>query len=185
MDGVCDCCDGSDEGAAAQCPNTCAAMEAAAAQHRAEIEAGRRARDEYASRGSRTRDNHATRTAPHAAYKALDGQCFHSSEPGSEFTYEICLYKSASQKEARGHRRSVSLGSTWSWQVPPHSSPSGADGDGVVGILSGGQMCVGAHVQRSLRLHFVCGAHGEHLSKVSESSTCVYEATLTTPAACT
>ena len=45
-------------------------------------------------------------------------------------------------------------------------------------------MCAGVHVQRSLRIGFLCCAHGEHLSKVNEASTCVYEAMIETPAAC-
>ena len=103
---------------------------AAAARTRAEVGAGRRARDEYASRGSPP-VTITPRAAPHAAYKALDGQCFHSSEPGSEFTYEIA--STSPPREGREATADSQPRQYVGWQVPPHSS-SGAGGDGVVGI---------------------------------------------------
>ena len=69
------------------------------------------------------------------------------------------------------------LSSHWRWRSRSPGTP-------IVGVLSGGAMCAAAHVARSLVVTFACGAGHDALSKVAETSTCVYEATLTTPAAC-
>ena len=110
----------------------------------------------------------------------LDGQCFHTST--SEYTYELCLYKSAKQtpsKRGGGGSGVVELGRRWAWR--PRAASGGQP---IVGVLSGGARCFGPGVDRSLVVTFECAAQGETLGKVSEPSPCVYEATLSTPAAC-
>ena len=82
-DGICDCCDGSDEiwasggltltASPPHCPNTCAAVEAAAAAHKATLERGVRARDAYAAQVRASRSA-VVRAAPHPAFGALDGK---------------------------------------------------------------------------------------------------------------
>ena len=100
-----------------------------------------------------------------------------------EYRYELCLYKSANQQKRLSGSRSaaVSLGTRWAWQ---HRAAHGDGGAPIVGVLSGGARCAEARVDRSLIVTFVCGTSSEELGKISERSTCVYEVTLTTPAAC-
>ena len=195
-DGVCDCCDGADEAPlmsstpsrttgpaptqpATRCEDRCAALEAAAGAHDAERQRGLRERETYVARASASaHTSAASRAAPHAAFRALEGVC--ARDESGEYIYEVCLYKSATQKpRQRRNGHAVSLGHLWQWQPPVAGSTA------VVGVLTGGEMCHGANVQRSLIVMFECVAHGEKLSHVAERSTCVYEARLHTPAACT
>ena len=214
-DGVCDCCDGSDEQATAplvsapsastphaatataSCTDTCAALEAAAAAAQSLRTRGLAARDAMAERaGLAPHPSYAARDAPHAAFRALDGKCFRS-EHSREYTYEVCLFTKASQSEkGRGHRPSVSLGHNWQWRYHSasasgralarlfSSTAAASDGRPMEGVLSAGQRCAGAGVDRSTIVKFVCSAEGEELGQVSERSTCVYEVELHTPAAC-
>jgi hypothetical protein len=209
LDGVCDCCDGSDElppkslagseeRRSSACPDTCGAAEAVAAARAAERAAGLRLRDDYAARAvsASVSSSPGVHDAPHAAFRALAGKCLMSDEGGGEFEYELCLFSSATQRQrhkggaahwlgsklgigqthgrGRGNQGGHSLGRRWTWRTrdPP------------VGVLSGGDLCVGAGVSRSLVVHFQCASSGERLGKVSEASTCVYEVTISTPAAC-
>ena len=52
-----------------------------------------------------------------------------------------------------------------------------------MGVLSGGDRCWGAG-DRSLTVRFECSAHADALGHIAERSTCVYEVTLSTAAAC-
>lgn len=209
-DGVCDCCDGSDEAPlpmhsaiaspAVACENRCEALEAAAAAAAEKHQRGVRARAAYEARASHASSlSAAARSGPHPAFGALDGQCLSSSD--AEYTYEVCLYRSATQKKRTGNR-GISLGHAWSWGPPGKRgalsalarfnptrrssvAASSEDGGGIQGVLTGGEPCAGAHVDRSMIIKFVCSAEGDRLGKVSERSTCVYECELHTPAACT
>ena len=51
------------------------------------------------------------------------------------------------------------------------------------GEFSGGERCPDG-TERSLRVHFVCSSAEETLGQVSELSTCRYEVTMQTAAAC-
>ena len=112
---------------------------------------------------------------------AAGGLCFARST--SEHRYDLCLFKSATQKPAA--RAGIfseggeytQLGTRWVWRKRARGGP-------IVGVLSGGALCAAARVDRSLVVTFACAAEREELGKVSEASTCVYEVTLHTPAAC-
>ena len=102
--------------------------------------------------------------------------CFHSGT--AEYTYDVCLYKSARQKPTRSGGP-VDLGKHWQWR------PRTSHDEPVTGVLKGGARCFGAGVDRSLVVSFVCASEREaRLGKVTEASTCVYAVTLHTPAAC-
>ena len=118
------------------------------------------------------------RAAPHPAYGELSGRFFRAT--AAEYEYEVSLFSYASQGPSGGRRSgssTVSLGKRWAWQHAVGQV-------GAVGELSGGDWCAGASVHRSLTLHFACAADGDRLGKVAERSTCRYEATFWTPAAC-
>ena len=120
----------------------------------------------------------AARGAPHAAYGALDGVCV--SSDSSEYVYKLCLFSSMEQTQRPGvGRGGFSLGRRWEW-LPRTADDAAA----VVGRLSGGDRCAGPGVDRSIDVRFVCAAAGESLGRVTEASTCKYEVTLETPAAC-
>ena len=204
FDGVCDCCDGADESAAVQCPNTCAIQEAAVAAVQNRRRKGLEARDAYAARVQHGPSlSSAARDAPHAAYRALEGLCLRSE--AAEYIYELCLFHRATQKSGRSSHShaTTSLGSTWQWRrrgsqhvigahlssFPGGSSSSSRDNkepadDIVEAELLGGDMCVAVHFRRSMIVRFVCAADGDRLGAVSERSTCVYEVEVHTPAAC-
>jgi len=171
-DGVCDCCDGSDEWrGVATCRNTC---EAGAAEHhkveRAQAE-GRVLGRQYAAEGR------AARTAlgggevpwgPHNAFHHLNDKCF--SVVATEYTYEVCWFKSVTQKSAS--HQTHSLGNTWTW------------GDGSSsGTFSGGAKCFNGPA-RSTKVRFVCGHPEDKIVRIQEDEKCVYGLTFVTAAAC-
>lgn len=168
-DGVCDCCDGSDE-AGLQCPDRCASLDAEVAAREASRLRGVRMRDELAQHAARSRA--AAHGAPHPAFGALAGKCFHDRT--DEYLYEVCLYNKATQGK---HGTATSLGRSWAWRSGPH-------GTNPLGVLTGGDHCHGANVARSLQIRFECSADGDALGHVSERSPCVYEVALKTAAAC-
>ena len=175
-DGVCDCCDGADEdrarGGAAACADVCAELEAAAARERAIADAGRARRAEYErrARAAAGRSDGGAAGVP-LAFGALAGSCWKSAD--GEYAYEVCLYSGHGATQRPRHGGAAhSLGRQWRWSVP-----------GSRGVLSGGDACP-AGVVRSIEVAFACGAEGEALSAVRETSTCVYAVTLSTPAAC-
>ncbi|CAK9106579.1 unnamed protein product, partial [Durusdinium trenchii] len=101
-------------------------------------------------------------TGTHAAYKALQ-KCGESTV--GEYSYKICPFEDAKQ----GH---VSLGRWKGWAMDnPHT-----------GLFEGGERCFSGIV-RSLRVTFECG-EDYAIESVKEPSQCVYEATMTHPAAC-
>ena len=173
-DSVCDCCDGSDE-ATVSCPNRCAALEAAQAKRVAERSEGIRLRDRAAAWASSSAlSSEVMKGAPHPAFAALVGKCFHTST--DEYRYELCLFDHALQKKLRERTGGTSLGRRWSWQHEGGGAPAG--------VLAGGERCSGVHVDRSLIVHFECSSHGDSMGEIAERSPCVYEVTLSTAAAC-
>ena len=130
------------------------------------------------------------RNAPHAAFAALSSRCYQTAQ--GEYTYEVCLFEHASQKTAgimhASQRKAgvISLGRHWTWgasaSVVSGASSSAAGGQ-PVGVFSGGDNCWGVG-DRSLTVRFACSAHDDALGHIAERSTCVYEVTLSTAAAC-
>ena len=118
-------------------------------------------------------------SSPDAALRALDGLCLKSE--AAEYTYELCLFRSATQHEHRSRGSTVRLGQAWKWLT---AQPDGSDAT-FTGVLTGGDRCVAAGVSRSIHVRFLCAADGDFLGKVSERSTCAYEVEMRTPAACT
>ena len=173
-DGVCDCCDGSDEADGA-CANRCAELAALAAEADATRAEGARRKAEYVERA--TRDNlvrgHPVDLSAMPAFGALRSRCFSSPSDG-EYVYKVCLFDKATQQKVVADRSSHSLGQKWSWV----SAKEGA----WVGKLSGGERCFNGP-PRSFTVEFTCGPK-EVLGAVSEKEVCTYGATLTTPAAC-
>ena len=197
-DGICDCCDGSDEavttgqpmvpGVATMCPNSCAALEAMAAAAADTRRRGLAARAAYVAKASAHSISRAAQEAPHVAFHTLDGKCFTSKT--NEYVYRVCLFHSAHQIKGN-YGTGTSLGSSWHWKrqrngdAAAKATSTSVDITTIEGVLTGGAHCAGANIDRSLIISFVCSADGDSLGKVSERSTCVYEVELSTPAACT
>ncbi|CAE7482809.1 unnamed protein product [Symbiodinium pilosum] len=98
----------------------------------------------------------------HAAYQSLNA-C--GTAQLGQYSYKICPFGDATQ----GH---VRLGRWKGWASDsPH-----------VGLFENGERCFSGIV-RSLRVQFECG-EGHVIETVKEPSQCVYEATMTHPAAC-
>ena len=172
---------------------------------------GIRLRDALAARASSAAlASQPMRNAPHAAFAALSGRCYQSAQ--GEYTYEVCLFEHASQRTAgvmhASQRKAgtISLGRRWTWgastgvvsgastSVVSGASTgvvsdastgvvSGAGGAQPMGVFSGGDTCWGVG-DRSLTVRFDCSAHADALGHIAERSTCVYEVTLSTAAAC-
>merc|ERR1719499_207931 len=104
-----------------------------------------------------------------AAFAALSDQCF--SVNVEKYTYEMCLFDKAAQKEGS---RSTSLGKFKSIQHFDEQT---------VIKFEGGQSCWKGP-QRSLTVNVKCGAKNEVLS-ATEPSMCAYEMDFRSPTACT
>ncbi|CAJ1379296.1 unnamed protein product [Effrenium voratum] len=98
----------------------------------------------------------------HAAYRALN-KCGETQI--GEYSYKICPFGEATQ----GH---VRLGKWKGW----------ASDASHTALFEGGERCFSGIV-RTLRVQFECG-EGYVIESVREPSQCVYEATMTHPAAC-
>ncbi|GIL45932.1 hypothetical protein Vafri_3043 [Volvox africanus] len=105
---------------------------------------------------------------PDDIFLALANKCFSSYQ--TRWTYEVCMFDKAVQKE--GHSNSVTVGRWY-----------GFSEDYKVMYFSGGDECwnVGP---RSMTVYLSCGLD-ERLSDGEEPSTCAYSAKMTTPAVCT
>jgi hypothetical protein len=190
-DGVCDCCSGADESWAilerapggaspdalsAVCPNTCGAAAEAARKAAADMARGRAQRAVLvaaAAAGSGPGASRRIAGGPGNAFWAVP--CVEGDF--GAFRYKICPLVSAEQTERRGARRTVSVGAEAAWA----EGRSGAWQ--AVEISNGaGAGCPGGR-RRSTLVRFACGAESL-LRSVSESSSCVYEALVETPAAC-
>jgi len=104
-----------------------------------------------------------------AAFAALADQCF--SVNVDKYTYEMCLFNKAAQKEGS---RSTSLGSFKSIE---HFD------DKTVIKFEGGQSCWKGP-QRSLTVNVKCGSENKVL-QATEPSMCAYEMDFRSPTACT
>jgi hypothetical protein len=104
---------------------------------------------------------------PNHVYHALKDQCF-KSKVGA-FSYEICLFGSASQTNNDGY--SVDLGSFSGWKE-----------DYSVMEYTNGDSCWDGP-NRSIAVTMMCGIQ-EAIVSVSEPSKCVYHATMTSISAC-
>ncbi|GLI63943.1 hypothetical protein VaNZ11_007084 [Volvox africanus] len=105
---------------------------------------------------------------PDDIFLALANKCFSSYQ--TRWTYEVCMFEKAVQKE--GNSNAVTVGRWY-----------GFSEDYKVMYFSGGDECwnVGP---RSMTVYLSCGLD-ERLSDGEEPSTCAYSAKMTTPAVCT
>lgn len=102
-------------------------------------------------------------------FSHMDGACF--SMAIKQYTYEVCPYSNAAQKEGSG---STSLGQ-WDGLVR-------SDDGAYTMKFARGQSCWQGP-QRSLTVHLRCGAEDKPIA-VEEPSKCVYEMVMETPAVC-
>jgi hypothetical protein len=120
-DGVCDCCDGSDEA-----PGACADRCGEVREHAGAAQAARRrGAERKAALETQTVESRALLKVGEVDLSAMPafGAAFHparcvSSDQG-EYTYEVCPFMKASQNKRGGDRRSFSLGQQWSWEQLP------------------------------------------------------------------
>jgi hypothetical protein len=174
-DGVCDCCDGSDEhDGSKQCSHSCAAGNSAGAVDIEQLQLGAQARMGYVSDARATA---ATGCGLDGAYHGLQTTCLEIKS--GVFTYEICPFAHATQKEPQKSTE-IALGqwdSSASFTADrPHEMK-----------FSGGALCGEKgkpdSVERSVTVAVQCGASNEIISE-AEISMCQYTMVMHSPAAC-
>ena len=212
-DGVCDCCDGSDEwarvrrwhaaegavagggggggggdGGSGPCPNTCEELAKGALARAAALAQGSAARRSLEATGAAMRARgdpaHPSDAGVRDAFLPLIAECFQLFDEG--YRYELCPFRSAGQQD-RGH--SVDLGSSFRWDdVKPDPGLAGeallAGSNGMERtMLLEGGEACPSGVRRSVRVHFSC-AEENKLTHITEPQSCSYSFFLSTPAAC-
>jgi len=105
---------------------------------------------------------------PNNVFLPLAGRCF--TDRGSRWHYKACFFDTATQSEPHG-ANTVTLG-VW----------KGFNKDYTEAIFHNGDLCAGVG-QRSFTLKLVCGEEVK-IWGGEEPATCVYTATMSTPAAC-
>ncbi|CAI5956171.1 unnamed protein product [Closterium sp. NIES-64] len=138
-------------------------VEAAREEHRGVEEQLRKAR----SRAKVLRDKLKRDYGPHGEFSNLVDRCF--SFNANQYTYEICPYKKAVQKE--GHSETT-LGHFKRFEE-----------EHTVMAFEDGEHCWNGPA-RSIKVRFKCGADVAVLA-VDEPNRCEYAATMTTPSVCT
>ena len=109
---------------------------------------------------------------PNMVYERLSRQCF-KFEPGGEFSYELCPYKSAKQMNSAG----ITIADLGNWEGFEDGS------DYRVMKLGGGAVCWNGPA-RSLTVSVAC-AEADKILGVEEPEVCKYTMRFETPAACT
>jgi hypothetical protein len=120
-------------------------------------------------------------------FAALKGKCF--SRKVAQYTYEICPYKEAFQKEG-GNTHGTSLGKWVGMERVPAPGDGGSSSTSSTSTapasfvfkFENGQKCWNGPM-RSLKVTVTCGTEDEVLS-VDEPSMCEYAMAFRTPAAC-
>ena len=100
-------------------------------------------------------------------------------KPGGEFSYELCPFKNAQQKDSRGSGTSVGNWHGFGKEEEDANSPSRYE----TMRFTGGQHCWNAGA-RTLTVALTCGAENKILG-VEEPEVCKYAMRFETPAACT
>jgi protein kinase C substrate 80K-H len=193
-DGVCDCCDGSDEllrppprsalpaataraAARPRCSDTCAAARdalataearraRALARRAAMVEAAARLRAAPGRRGAWARS--ADSGDADGALLALAACCF-KFETGEQTVFELCPFANASQYKAARLLARVGTSARWAER-------------GVRMELRGGARCANRRA-REASVRFECG-DDDAIVAVSEPELCAYSVRFATPAAC-
>ena len=170
-DGVCDCCDGSDEWEKRiVCENSCGALHEKEAEARAAAARGSKIKQDYIIRGEQARESgKAGNGNVPPAFWPLTERCFKKKQ--SEYLYDLCLFKSSAQSKGKSGRNQMDLGKRWKWTE-----------EGKSGTFLGGKRCPGGP-DRETRVTFECGEVDSFVS-IAESERCIYSARFVTPAAC-
>jgi hypothetical protein len=180
-DGICDCCDGSDEELSEEsCKNTCAELLATRRLHEENFARGRAKGAEMLrkspslvelfSKGSKRHRHRAISTEQlQAVFDSTTSKLVEG-----EYTYEITPQSGVTQSSNKQKRQKTSLGKgrpTW-------------DEDSKILHYGGGARCPNG-VIRSIDVFLECSSTGASgLIRVSEKQTCVYTATFATPLGC-
>ena len=108
---------------------------------------------------------------PNGVFEKLSRECI-DFQPGGEFSYELCPFKEAHQKDTSGSKTLVGR-----WEG------FGEGGDYKTMRFANGQHCWNAGA-RTLTVALSCGAENKILG-VEEPEVCKYAMRFETPAACT
>jgi hypothetical protein len=182
-DGICDCCDGSDEwsdiskpkkgslaypnaAAVGPCKNHCGELAAELAKEAALRNQGHILREQYSQKGKGMQERNTYDGGEDNALIPLATRCFEIFDQG--YTYKLCPFRSASQKD-KG--RETSLGKNFKWLSKYDEFE-----------LGGGETCPNG-VVRATKVKLSC-ALKDKVVHVTEESPCIYQMFLETPAAC-
>jgi len=109
-------------------------------------------------------------------FKKLHGLCL--SKDTGEYTYEVCLFGDATQKQGGSHHN---LGKFSSWSTDPNIKPGEPSYYEVQHYTRGAKCWNGP--ERSVTLHLSCGTENKILT-IAEPEKCEYHLTAITPALC-
>ncbi len=115
---------------------------------------------------------------PRQEFASLQGKCF--SKQIAKYTYEVCPYKEAHQKEGGGGHGTL-LGKWAGMERLPGSADGATPATFKWSFTSGAKCWNGPH--RSMTATVSCGTEDEVLG-VEEPSMCEYTMEVRTPAAC-
>lgn len=118
-------------------------------------------------------------------WRALADKCFERTH--HSYTYEVCLFGRASQREGSGSKTTLGLFTAWEDAAKGDAAFDEGPGAKYTPVkramkFANGQRCWNAGA-RELLVRFFCGGATEILS-VDEPSTCHYEMKMSSPAAC-
>ena len=148
------------------CACACAEAEALREKHRKASDEVREVEDQIREIDERVGRDY----GPDGRFEALSHECV-LFEPGGEFSYELCPFKDATQKDKGGG--STKIG-TWK---------GFGEGGHTTMLFDNGQYCWNAGA-RTLTVSMSCGQANKVLG-VEEPEVCKYAMRLETPAACT
>jgi hypothetical protein len=170
-DGVCDCCDGSDE-QTTECPDRCDAHAQKAKEALAQKARGMKRRLDYVAKGKKWAREHSKTLegGPDMAFLALAEICLKKKLAG--YSYKVCPYRSVSQCGGTGGCVKVAE-AQYRWKVK-HT----------VMHMGGGKACPGG-LSRQATLEFECTDGADSIIAVGESENCHYVFRIASPAACT
>merc|ERR1712072_1461437 len=182
-DGICDCCGGEDEyDGSTVCADRCAeAMEAEKAEESKGL-AGSRVREVYA--------REATKLMGSGKYADFDGGpdnvFFAEASRGclqiddGAFTYKVCLFDVATQRDKKGHSTTIGKHGEWSTHLWEDGKTYRKDFSKLV--MGKGEHCWASKGPRRAEILFEC-ADVSSIVSVREAQVCVYEFHVKTPAA--
>lgn len=183
-DGICDCCDGSDEWRRANepsdmgnedtrsCVDDCKGIHESVEKRKRLVREGTLLKEEYLDAGRPYIGFKNGLYGAKGEYYLLSQECFYHKK--EKIRYTVCPYKESMQ-ESEG--KSFLIGEGGSWMTDP------VTGDDIL-VMNGGERsrCPQGKKRRTM-IYFVCGITNEILS-LTEDEVCVYAFHLSTPAAC-